>query len=178
MDDPTTVGFDDTNYWVGGSVALRHATFENNVYDVVLHPGGWPATAPYNPENANYQGLALFENCTFRTTRALNNPSLYPKAHVRLTGRDASVFRSCTFANERTDIPSLTSAQLGHGIEAFNSSFTVVSCLPNCADGDVPPNTFRNLDHGIHSTTSWGQPLQHRPQLPLQRQRVRRLHRW
>jgi hypothetical protein len=156
VDDPTTVGFDDTNYWVGGSVALRHATFENNVYDVVLHPGGWPATAPYNPENANYQGLALFENCTFRTTRALNNPSLYPKAHVRLTGRDASVFRSCTFANERTDIPSLTSAQLGHGIEAFNSSFTVVSCLPNCADGDVPPNTFRNLDHGIHSTTSWG----------------------
>jgi hypothetical protein len=156
VDDPSVIGFDGINGWVGGSVALRNATFENNVYDVVLHPGGWQATAPYNPENENYQGLALFQNCTFRTTRALNDASLYPKAHVRLTGRDASVFRSCTFANERSDIPNLTSAQLGHGIEAFNSSFTVVSCLPNCADDDVPPNTFRNLDHGIHSTSSWG----------------------
>ena len=140
------------------AVTLRgvNATFENNVYDVVMHPGGWPAVVPYDPEEAIYTGMALFKDCTFRTTRAFNDPSLFPKAHVRLTDRDASVFRACTFANDRTDIPALTSAQLGHGIETFNSGFTVTSCLPFCGDASLPPNTFRNLDHAIHSTTSNG----------------------
>ncbi len=158
--DPTNpgfVGFDDVNFWVGGSVVAHNAAFENNVYDVVMHPGGWPAVVPYDPlEMDNYQGLTRFKDCTFRTTRELNDPALYPKAHVRLTDRDASAFMGCTFVNERTDIPSLTSAQLGHGVELFNSGFTVTTNLPYGTGTNTAPNVFRNLDHGVHSTTSNG----------------------
>ncbi|MFZ1691996.1 MAG: right-handed parallel beta-helix repeat-containing protein [Flavobacteriales bacterium] len=143
---------------LGGKVDLRNATFVNNVHDVVLHVGGPVSYDPGQvPDHWFYQPGSRFVNCQFITNGPLLDAGRYPKSHVSLIRREGASFRGCTFANDRTDIPTLTSAQLGHGIEASNSSYTVVNCAPPCTTPDpgAIPNTFRNLDHAVHATSSW-----------------------
>ena len=143
---------------LGGKVDLRNVTFINNVHDVVLHPVGPVSYDPLLGDRWFYQAGSYFENCHFLTTSALNDEGRFPVSHVRLTQRVGTVFRGCTFANDRSDIESVSgSLELGHGLESFNSNFTVVNCSPPCSDPepDATPNVFRNLDHGVHATSAW-----------------------
>ncbi|MBK9416699.1 MAG: right-handed parallel beta-helix repeat-containing protein [Flavobacteriales bacterium] len=130
------------NQWAGW-LDLKDAIFRNNRYGVVAHRAGPIGFLPQRGDKLFNGPGTRFENCTFETTADLLDAGSYPVAHVALSRRKDAVFLGCTFANDRTDIPSLTSLQLGHGIKAFNSYYTVRQS-----------SVFRNLDHGIRATST------------------------
>ena len=131
----------------GGHIAAIDANFVNNRIDVLSEPAEIPMQWTW------VQQTPKLQTSVFKTTRKLNYSLLAPKAHVQLRGVHEALFRSCTFANERTDLSN--SLDMGHGIESFNQRFRVVSCVqPGCTGGT--PNTFSNLDHAVHATASAG----------------------
>ncbi len=69
--------------------------------------------------------------------------------HMRIVDVAGTIpIRGCTFAN---DLPTHTeSLAMGHGIKGHNARIVVDHQCP----GGPCPNTFRDLDHGIHATST------------------------
>ncbi len=70
--------------------------------------------------------------------------------HMRIVDVVGAIpIRGCTFAN---DLPTHTeSLAMGHGIYAYNARIVVDD---QCPGNNSCPNTFRDLDHGIHATST------------------------
>ncbi len=132
---------------MGGHIVSHNSNFVNNRIDVLANP----SYVYHLPGSQNFS--PTLHATTFKTTKKLNYSLTTPKAHVQLRGHYEAMLQSCSFRNERTDLSN--SLEMGHGIEAFNQRFRVVSCVqPGCTGGT--PNTFSNLDHAVHATASAG----------------------
>ena len=121
----------------GGKIIASGSHFNNNQYDL------------YYNEHSRAQGNAnspTITDCTFSTTRQLNNSRIYPKAHILMEKVSGIYIRGCTFENT-LPFPSTingatnTGYNRGSGIQANSGHFDVsASC------------SFKKLFHGIHAS--------------------------
>jgi hypothetical protein len=128
----------------GGIIRARNSTFYNNRTDVRIFP--------YSHLSIN--NLSQFQDCSFITDGLLNFGS--PIQHVYLQDVQGVFFLGNTFTNETPELYSVLTR--GRGIQAINSSFTVVPSCPIPTIFPIPcpsevPNRFTNLSVGIFATS-------------------------
>lgn len=120
-----------------GKIIANGSHFNNNQYDLYYNSyvfAQGSATAP------------TITNCTFTTTRQLNDNRIHPTAHISMKGTSGMFIRGCTFENT-LPFPSTihgatnTGYNRGMGIEANTSHIDVSS---SCS--------FKKLFHGVHAS--------------------------
>ena len=133
-----------TGYF-GGIIEARNATFLNNQQDVLLANYTWLTT----------DNRSAFTNCSFLTTRLLNNSSLALGSHLSLTSVQGVRVAGCDFINSS---PAFAINARGAGIGALNAGF---SAYARCSGSTLPctpddPSNFTGLSFGITSLTFGG----------------------
>ncbi len=127
------------------TIKAVNSKFYNNQYDL------------YFNESSFSQGNSIIRGNEFITNRLLNDPSLFPKAHVYMERVSGITFRGNHFENTLEFSPylpddiSFTADKLGKGIEARMSSFIVtpVYFFDNHAYPLNADNTFKGLYYGV-----------------------------
>ena len=121
----------------GGKIIASGSEFNNNQYDLYYNA---------HTEAQGSETSPTINNCTFATTRQLNDNTLYPKAHISMKNTSGMFIRGCTFENT-LPFPSTihggtnTGYNRGMGIEANTSHIDVSS---SCS--------FKKLFHGVHAS--------------------------
>ncbi|MDD2636617.1 MAG: hypothetical protein PHW82_14080, partial [Bacteroidales bacterium] len=125
-------------------IKAKNSKFYNNVYDLYFDWSNFP------------QSNCLIRGNEFITNDILNNPNLYPKAHVYMNYVSGITFSNNHFENTILYMPLMpsdvmyTTNKRGIGIEANFSSFTVTQ--PNHTYPSLTPlwtNSFEGLYYGI-----------------------------
>ena len=107
----------------GGIIMVNNSHFNNNKYDIYYNDysyshsiGSWFLIIPN------------IYNCTFSTTRLLNDNSIYPNAHICLNNVKGIHIRGCTFENTVSYSANLfRDSQRGIGIRSTMSHFHTYS---------------------------------------------------
>lgn len=142
------------NAKAGAIVKAENCTMSNNVTGVRFEPYN-----NFNPVTlAPRINLSSFKNCTFETTRELNDNTQYPEAFVLLNGVNGIDFLGNTFQN--TVPMDFVVTKRGIGIKSINSGYNVnafcTSTMSPCPPTQYKNNEFTGLCCGIHAqnTTS------------------------
>jgi hypothetical protein len=137
--------FTNVSGFNGGIVQTFNSFFKNNHTDITLSN----YTSPTASDN-----LSVFNNTDFRTSGALNDPTLIVQYHIYLSAVRGVYILGCDFANDNT-ASSVNSVQRGTGIFALNSSFYADKRCTTLTFPCTPtdPNKFDNLSAGI---IAWG----------------------
>lgn len=120
-----------------GKIIANGSHFNNNQYDLYYN------SYVFAQGSANAPTIT---NCTFTTTRQLNDNTIHPTAHISMKGTSGMFIRGCTFENT-LPFPSTihgatnTGYNRGMGIEANTSHIDVSS---SCS--------FKKLFHGVHAS--------------------------
>lgn len=131
-----------------GKIIANGSHFNNNQYDLYYNSyvfAQGSATAP------------TITNCTFTTTRLLNDNSIFPEAHIWMQGTSGMYIGGCTFENT---IPHSTAVvpeigtpyytdRRGIGISSSSSNFQTQST-----------NTFNGLYYAVHASGLGTIPVQ------------------
>lgn len=127
----------------GGVIqASRGSRFINNKIDVYFPQYDFPSTVLDN-------NLSVFNNCTFETTNALNDPNIGLPIHHMLNGVKGISYVGNTFKCSDLVNYDILQNTTGLGIYSINSAFTVTPvCITlNCST--IDRNVFENLTYGI-----------------------------
>ena len=131
-----------------GKIIANGSHFNNNQYDLYYNSyvfAQGSATAP------------TITNCTFTTTRLLNDNSIFPEAHIWMQGTSGMYIGGCTFENT---IPHSTAVvpeigtpyytdRRGIGLSSSSSNFQTQST-----------NTFNGLYYAVHASGLGSIPVQ------------------
>ncbi len=147
---------------MGGIVQATNSTFRNNLRAVEFLTYHNTFVNP-NSETPN---LSYFKDCIFETTALLKDYQLSPSFFATLLGVYGVKFTRNTFINR---IPAQFDAlQKGGGIFALDADFTIdgfcASPLPNGGCNSWDGNVFKNLNNGIHLTSTQLNPQYSRVQ--------------
>ena len=123
---------------LGGIVYAVKSEFKNNKCDIV-----------FGEYVRYFHSLTTIRECSFKTTRLLNNPYVFPEAHISMTGVNGIKIDSCLFANEMAfstaNIPEIGTPyytdRRGIGISATNSYFYTDKT-----------STFNGLYYAVHAS--------------------------
>ncbi len=110
----------------GGVIIAENSIFRNNVIGIEFLPYEYP-------------NLSLINNCTFETTRILNE-NYFPEAFIKLIGVNEIPIIACNFFNTSTNTQVHNK---GTGVYAFNSSVLVDRSIDR-------KSTFDGLYRGIY----------------------------
>jgi len=132
--------------YTGGIVQCSNATFSNNrrsVQFMYYH-------AMNGPNEINNQ--SSFRNCTFETTRRLNDPIVLPDAHVSLYEVTGVQFLGCKF-NDSAPLTAFDVNHRGNGINSYDAKYTVADLMntmiiPNTL---IAPSIFNGLTYGVRA---------------------------
>lgn len=152
------------NSYNGGITTLESSNFNNNQYDIYIHPYRYSYTVGT---------LSLITGNTFSTTRIFNNSTIFPIAHINLENVMDVTINSNIFQNtlpylylyeantsrEFPNFPVINPMFLiyytdnrGIGIQSTLSSFTT-----NTETEGI--NTFNGLYYGIYADGQKGTPI-------------------
>ncbi|MBL4577095.1 MAG: T9SS type A sorting domain-containing protein [Flavobacteriales bacterium] len=144
--------------YTGGIIQATQSTFRNNVQSVKMYT--YDNFIPVNGQA--YKDLSFFTDCTFETTRVLNDPTLFPFAFVELFEMNGINFLGNTFQNTTPLTFDLTTViNRGSGIQSLGSSFNVkalcqLSQPPVFPCEDLKSNIFSGLHYGINNSAFGG----------------------
>jgi hypothetical protein len=133
--------YDDS--YSGGVIQGTSSKFRNNHRDVTI----WSYTAPAAAPNKSF-----FSHCDFYTDGLMNSP-LSMFVHVYLNNTEGITFTACNFENKTPELYSYTNR--GTGISSYSAKYSVVGQCGGLICSNYTPSTFKNLNYGINSNSSY-----------------------
>ena len=132
----------------GGKIIANGSHFNNNQYDLYYNSYSIAQGSANTP---------TITNCTFSTTRLLNDNSIFPEAHICLNGVRGIYVDNCTFVNSMPYSTSILpeigtpyyTDRRGIGISSAGSNLQTVST-----------NTFNGLYYAVHASGLGTIPVQ------------------
>lgn len=135
----------------GGVVQASNSTFSNNRRSVRITPFHW-TIGSVEPGN-----LSSFKNCTFETTRRLNDATLLPLAHVWLEDVKNVNLYGCKFRNT-APASVYGTGQRGDGVVSIDAQYSVNDLYNSISWSPVviAPSAFEGLDYGVRADFTAG----------------------
>lgn len=132
--------------YTGGIVQASNSTFSNNRRSVGFLSYHWMS----GPNELN--NLSYFKNCTFETTRLLNEPTLMPYAHISLHDVKNVAILGCKFHNT-SPTSVLDVNHRGDGIVSADAQYTVDDLMNTIIFPAtlIAPSVFNGLTYGVRA---------------------------
>lgn len=132
--------------YTGAIVQASNSSFSNNRRSAGFLPYHW-TSGPNQLNNQSY-----FKNCTFETTRLLNEPTLLPYAHISLHEVKGVAIAGCKFSNS-APVSLFGVNNRGDGVVSFDAQYTVDDLFNPIVfpASVVAPSVFNGLTYGVRA---------------------------